>query len=144
VPITKEVRAVIGARADGSGPFVFSTDGGKHPFSGYSKAKKALDEKIAALRAADGREPMPAWDHHDLRRTARSLMSRADVDGEIAERVLGHLPPGVRSVYDRWQYLEEKRDALEKLAAMVERILKPPAGNVAVLTDRLPRSARRR
>jgi hypothetical protein len=32
---------------------------------------------------------------------------------------------GVRGVYDRHQYADEKRDALEKLGALVERILHP-------------------
>jgi integrase len=59
---------------------------------------------------------MPPWVLHDLRRTARTLMSRAGVLADIAERVLGHVIPGVRGVYDRWAYLEEKRDALERLA----------------------------
>ena len=42
-----------------------------------------------------------------------------------AERVLGHVIAGVRGVYDRHEYRDEKRDALEKLDALVERILRP-------------------
>ena len=68
---------------------------------------------------------MPHWTLHDLRRTARSLMSRAGVPADTAERVLGHVIPGVRSVYDRHSYAAEKREALEKLAALVERIVTP-------------------
>jgi hypothetical protein len=52
-------------------------------------------------------------------------MSRAGVSSDHAERVLGHVIGGVRGVYDRHEYLAEKRDALEKLAALVDRILKP-------------------
>jgi integrase len=76
---------------------------------------------------------MPSWVLHDLRRTARSLMSRASVSSDIAERVLGHVIPGVRGVYDRYAYVDEKRDALERLASVVERILNPPDGNVVEL-----------
>ena len=82
------------------------------------------------LRAANARKPMPPWVLHDLRRTARSLMSRAGVGPDIAERVLGHVIPGVRGVYDRHEYLDEKRDALERLARLVARILNPQIGNV--------------
>jgi integrase len=64
-------------------------------------------------------------DMHDLRRTARSLMSRAGVQSEHAERVLGHAIVGVEGVYDQYDYRREKTDALEKLADLIERILNP-------------------
>jgi integrase len=50
---------------------------------------------------------------HDLRRTARSLMSRAGVNADIAERCLGHVIPGVRGIYDRHEYHREKAHAFE-------------------------------
>ena len=105
--------------------FVFSSDAGRRPFSGFSKAKAALDAKIAENRKRGHQPPMPHWVHHDIRRTARSLMSRAGVPGDVAERVLGHTIGGVRGVYDRHEYRAEKLNALEKLAALVERILQP-------------------
>jgi hypothetical protein len=37
-------------------PFVFSTTGGMRPFSGFSKAKVALDKHIAEIRKEDGRD----------------------------------------------------------------------------------------
>lgn len=52
-------------------------------------------------------------------------MSRAGVPSDIGARVLGHLVGGVRGVYDRHSYSAEKLDALEKLAALIERILHP-------------------
>jgi integrase len=75
-----------------------------------------------ALREASGTS---GWRLHDLRRTARSLMSRAGVAPDIAERCLGHVIPGVRGVYDRWEYLGEKRAAFEALAGLVEGITRP-------------------
>jgi integrase len=125
----------IGERAKLSG-FVFSTTEGKKAFSGFSKAKHALDKAIAASREREGREPMPPWTLHDLRRTARSLMSRAKVPTDHAERVIGHVIGGVRETYDRYEYLHEKRDALEKLAGLVDLILNPPADNVVAMPDR--------
>jgi integrase len=73
------------------------------------------------------------WTIHDLRRTARSLMSRAGVLSEHAERVLGHAIGGVEGVYDRHRYDDQKADALRKLAALIERIASPPADNVVAL-----------
>ena len=77
---------------------------------------------------------MPSWRLHDLRRTARSLMSRAKVPTDHAERALGHVIGGVRETYDRHEYLEEKRAAFsEALAGAVAMILDPPADNVVPL-----------
>ena len=54
------------------------------------------------------------WHIHDLRRTARSLLSRAGVQSEHAERVLGHAIGGVEGIYDRHRYDNEKAHALEE------------------------------
>jgi integrase len=75
------------------------------------------------------------WTLHDLRRTARSLLSRAKVRPDIAERVLGHVVKGVEGTYDRHSYHVEKADALAQLAALIERIVNPPEGNVVALRD---------
>jgi integrase len=135
VPLSDLALKIIGTKAKDAGPYVFSNDSGKKPFGGYSKAKKLLDAKLAETRAKDGREPIPRWTLHDLRRTARTLMS-SEVGSDIAERVVGHVISGVRGVYDRYEYRDEKRDALDKLARRVERILNPPAGNVEHLDGR--------
>ena len=123
VPLTAQVKSLLGP-AQKTG-FVFSSDGGQTAFGGYSKPKAALDVALAALLKRDKRPPMTPWVQHDLRRTARSLMSRAGVLSDHAERVIGHAIPGVRGIYDRHAYLDEKRDALAKLAALVDRILHP-------------------
>jgi integrase len=126
VPLTAQAKTLIGGKPEGfkgSAWFVFSSTGGTKAFSGYSKAKRELDKEIAKRREADGREPMPRWTLHDLRRTARSLMSRAKVPTDHAERVLGHVIGGVRETYDRYEYLDEKRDALVQLARLVDFIV---------------------
>jgi integrase len=124
VPLTPQAKALIGEMQGNA--FVFSTTGGVKAFCGFSAAKKALDAEIARIRKRNGRPPMERFTTHDLRRTARSLMSRAKVDADIAERAIGHVIPGVRATYDRYDYLDEKRDAFEKLAAQLDMILNPP------------------
>jgi integrase len=101
--------------------FVFTTNG-RAPIGGFSRFKRLLDE-------ASG---VTGWRLHDLRRTARSLMSRAGVPSDHAERCLGHVMPGVRGVYDRHEYHAEKRQAYEMLAALVERIIDPQPNVVAL------------
>jgi integrase len=98
----------------GDNPYVFAGRGEGH-FEGWSPCKRALDAKL-------GIEP---WVVHDLRRTARSLMARAGVRPDVAERVLGHAIPGVEGVYDRHSYRDEKAEALRKLAGLIERIVRP-------------------
>jgi integrase len=129
IPLTERAQALIGGKPagiKGNSWFVFSTTSGKRPFSGFSKAKRALDGEISTNRKKAGKDDMPRWTLHDLRRTGRSLMSRAKVPSDHAERVMGHVIGGVRETYDRYEYLEEKRDALAKLSALVGEIVSPP------------------
>lgn len=113
---------------------MFSPSRAKTPYSGFAKSKAKLDELVLAgmkKRANKGAtvEPIPNWTLHDLRRTAKTLMVRAGVRPDVSERVLGHVIAGVEGTYDRHSYADEKRDALEKLAAMIERILNPLPSN---------------
>jgi integrase len=101
-----------------AGP-VFTCDG-KRPLAAFDQCKKAFDKKCG----------FSGWTIHDLRRTARSLMSRAGVPSDHAERAIGHVIGGIRGVYDRYAYRTEKLQALEALAALIDLILNPPADNV--------------
>jgi integrase len=124
VPLSAAARELIGD-APKKSRFIFSTTDGKKAFSGFSKAKTELDKTISAIREKDGRAPMPNWTLHDLRRTARTLLARAGVRDEIAERCLGHIPGKMIRNYNCLDYLDEKRAAFEALAALVDRILQP-------------------
>src|SRR5262249_5185389 len=98
----------------GDCPFVFTTNG-RTAISGYSRLKARFD-------AACG---VSNWRLHDLRRTARSLLSRAGVNSDHAERCLGHVISGVRGTYDRHEFYDEKKFAFEALAAQIRRIVYP-------------------
>ena len=54
-------------------------------------------------------------------------MSRAKVPSDHAERVLGHVIGGVRETYDRYEYLEEKRQALTRLSSLLQEIIHQPS-----------------
>jgi integrase len=99
-------------------PFVFHGAFGKSHYRNYDKGKTALDNATG---------PLPRWTLHDLRRSARSLMSRASVRPDIAERVLGHAQPGIQATYDRHAYREEKAQALKMLSGLIENILRDDA-----------------
>ena len=79
------------------GEHVFSVDG-SHPLSGFNDRKKALDKACGVT----------GWRLHDLRRTARTLLSRAGISADHAERVSWPRHSAART-YDRHEYLDEKR-----------------------------------
>ncbi|WP_028116421.1 tyrosine-type recombinase/integrase [Ferrimonas senticii] len=60
---------------------------------------------------------------HDLRRTCRSLLAELGVNGHVAERCLNHKLKGVEGIYDRHDYLTERREALDKLATVIAPIV---------------------
>lgn len=62
---------------------------------------------------------------HDLRRTFRSLLASISIPGHIAERCLNHKLKGVEGIYDRYDYLEERRNALDQLAELLSPIIIP-------------------
>jgi integrase len=130
VPLSAMARAVIDTVPiiDGDGDYVFSLNGDA-PIKGWGRYKRRLD---AALRAELGDEFRP-WQFRDLRRTARTLMTRAGVPREIAERCLAHAIGGVEGVYNRHDYLREKQQAFAKLAALVDRIINQTTDNVVTL-----------
>jgi integrase len=143
VPLSKRALAIVREQDQIDGcDLVFSTNG-KTPFSGFGKCKDRLDAAMLTvmrdMAAEQGEDPdkmtLAPWRLHDLRRTAKTLMSRAGVRPDVSERVLGHVIAGVEGVYDRYAYIEEKRIALETLAAEINRIINPPADNVVVLRD---------
>jgi integrase len=138
VPLVPAIRQLLPERETG---FVFSSDNGRTPFSGFGKAKAALDRKVAEIRKREQRKAIGEWRLHDLRRTARSFMAAAGVPDNIGERVLGHVIPGVHGVYNRHQYLVEKADALTRLANFIDGIVHPRPPNIVPLRKRAKRSA---
>jgi integrase len=142
IPLSPAARAIV----DGMpklGPYVFTT-AGRCPMRNFGKVKAGLDAAMLAemRKGAQQRGEAPAkitldpWVIHDLRRTARSLMSRAKINADIAERCLAHVMGGVRGTYDRHSYYDEKRAAFEALAQQVDSIITPPSGNVLPMRRR--------
>ena len=114
-PLSVAAQAVLARVPSLAGcDFVFSTDG-RSAINGFSYFKKRFDAQCG----------VSGWTLHDLRRTSRSLMSRAGVNSDHAERCLGHVIGGVRETYDRYEFHTEKQHAYEALAAQIDRIINP-------------------
>lgn len=105
--------------------FLFSTTGTTCS-SGHSRAKARLDRAIAKLAAEEGVAPPEPWRLHDLRRTLATGLQRLGVRFEVTEAVLNHVSGsrgGVAGIYQRHDWAEEKRAALEAWARHVARLL---------------------
>jgi integrase len=131
IPLSRTAQKIVAARPK-LGDFVFSATG-RRPFNNFAHAKASFD-------AAAG---VSGWRIHDLRRSARTLLSQCNVRPDIAELCLGHSIGGIRGVYDKYQYLDEKRVAFESLAALIERIVRPPPDVVVPIRPRA-KSTRRK
>ncbi len=100
-----------------------SRNGTDRPVSGFGRAKQQLDTTSG----------VGDWRLHDLRRTAASGLARLQTPPHVIEAVLNHRGgtiSGVAAVYNRYSYLEEKRQALEAWARHVQGLV---AGNVVRL-----------
>jgi integrase len=98
-------------------PFVLTTTGNT-PSNGYSKGKRRLDALLP--------QGMPAWRLHDLRRTVASGMARLGIDLPVIERVLNHSSgsfAGIVGVYQRHDFADEKRAALQTWGQHVEGLV---------------------
>ncbi len=119
VPLSKAALAVLKNLPHvAASPFVFTTNGGASPASGYSKNKRRLD----ALLPSD----MPSWRLHDLRRTCASGMARLGVNLPTIEKVLNHASgsfAGIVGVYQRHSFADEKRQALEAWGSFVAALI---------------------
>lgn len=102
--------------------FLFSTTQ-LTPISGYAKAKAKLDKLMGDV---------PHWRVHDLRRTAASGMAKLGFQPHIVERVLNHISgaqSGLVGVYQRYEYLEERKQALDAWGKYVESLISPHQAN---------------
>jgi integrase len=115
VHLSKVAIAVLN-RTPTMGNFVFALSGAK-PFQSFSAAKRELD-KLSEVSD---------WRLHDLRRTCVSGMARLGVAPHVADKVLNHQAgtiSGVAAVYQRHEFLAERKDALERWGAHIVDLLK--------------------
>jgi integrase len=115
VYLSHEAIAVLN-RTPAVGDFVFSLSGVK-PFQSFSAAKREL-ETLSGVSD---------WRLHDLRRTCVSGMARLGVAPHVADKILNHQAgtiSGVAAVYQRHEFLAERRDALERWGTHIADLLK--------------------
>jgi integrase len=112
---TPAVHLLEGAPHIGSSDFVFTTNG-RTPVSGWSGAKAQMDVLV----------PVGGWRIHDLRRTTATGLQKLGAPLQVTEAVLGHTSgsrAGVVGIYQRHDYANEKRAALEAWGAHVMMLI---------------------
>jgi integrase len=123
-PLPPFAIAIIAGRDKIDGcPYVFGTTG-KSPVSGFSKWKEELDRRLGLETP---------FRLHDLRHVAATGLAELEVDPHVIEAVLNHASgfrAGVAGRYNQFAYVREKRVALARWAAHLERLIAPPADKV--------------
>ena len=108
-------------RIDGC-DFVF-TFNGKKPIVGWPAVKSRLDQITG----------IASWRIHDLRRTTATGLQKLKTPLQVTEAVLGHTSgskAGIVGVYQRYDYADEKRAALEAWGAHVMALVEGAPGKV--------------
>jgi integrase len=116
----------------GLGDYVFTTRGDR-PISGYSKAKARLDNAVTGVRATDKIPALEPWTIHDLRRTVGTGLGKLGVPRFVIARVLNHADSSVTGIYDRHEYLDEKRRALNAWGELLTDLIVAPSAEVVSL-----------
>lgn len=108
-------------------------------FRGFGSLKRRLDARMADLRAEAGEEraALPAWTWHDLRRTARTGMTRLGVPRDHAEAALNHVShrTPLERTYDRHDRGPEVAAALERWQAHVATLVRREPEAAPVVRD---------
>jgi integrase len=155
VPLSGAALAILESLPRIGNGLIFTTTG-KTAVSGFSRAKRRLDKEMEGARRTSLNLPLhddayrraigipqnkplpmeiPPWILHDLRRTATTGMARLKIAPHVADKVLNHLTgkiKGVAAVYNKFEYLEERRAALETWGWHVENLIAPPSNVVAL------------
>jgi integrase len=111
IPLCSFALSILKARARRPGSdFVFGSDRG---FSAWSKFKRRLEAKAGIEQQ---------WQLHDFRRSLSTIMNgKLNVPWDVVEACLGHTIPGVRGIYNRSTYLDQRREALARYADHIRR-----------------------
>lgn len=111
VPLSRQARALLGGMTR-HGEWVISASLGKTPFNGVGKCKSRLNDECG----------ITDWRNHDIRRTVATLSRKLGASRETVKAILNHKEASVTGIYDRWDMLPEKTEALQKVADDLDRI----------------------
>ena len=115
IPLSRQAQALVDLLLEQTGNYLIKTDRiGDKPINGFSKVKRQMDK----LSGVNG------WRMHDVRRTVSTNLTKLGVDRFILQKILNHSEKGTTKIYDRYSYMNEKREALQKWADRLDEIVK--------------------
>jgi integrase len=117
VPLSKQAIDVLAAAPKFDGDYIFK---GRRsgPVVDFGGPKKRLDVLLP--------QDMPHWTWHDLRRTLSTGLARLEIPPHVIDAAINHTSgkiSGVAAVYNRYSYAAEKREAMDKWGAYVEKLV---------------------
>jgi integrase len=141
VPLSPLARELIASMPDKGGDFVFTTNGGKSPVSGWNRMKRRLDARMAELAKAEkgAKATIPPFRLHDLRRSCVTHMAELGIRPDVIELCVNHQSGargGIAGVYNRSELLPERKVALERWAAHLTGLTAPKSDKVIRLRKR--------
>ena len=128
--VKESARRLLGNGEDAVPATYAFTTRGDRPISGYSKAKARLDRVVTAARSEERLPDLEPWTIHDLRRTVGTGLGKLGISRFIIARILNHADRTVTGIYDRHEYLDEKRHALDAWATYLANLIAPLGDNV--------------
>ena len=117
VPLTDLMQRILDRQSRTTSPLVFPSNVNGRALQGWHKLKGRL------AREAD----IGAWTIHDLRRSCRSLMTRAGVAEPVAELAIGHVKGSLVGLYDLEKQWNGRVDAFERVSNHIARLIASPA-----------------
>ena len=115
IPLPNQAQRLVNQLLEKEGNFLIKSGrNGDRPVNGFSKAKLQMDR----LSGVEN------WKFHDLRRTVATNLTKLGIDRLILQKIINHSERGVTQVYDRYSYMDEKREALQKWADRLDEIIR--------------------
>lgn len=122
VPLSAQAMSILSSLPSCCSPaaFLFSSREGRVPVSGFSKAKAKVDDEASAmLKLENLTQSLQNYRIHDFRVTCETRLATLGFSQDVRDAVLGHAKQGLQKTYNKHDYHDEKKVALEAYAALL-------------------------